>query len=410
MAFVDHLHQEGVGVILDWVPSHFPPDEHGLGYFDGTHLFEHADPRQGFHPDWNSLIFNYGRNEVRSFLLSSAMHWLDAFHGDGLRVDAVASMLYLDYSREQGDWIPNRYGGRENLEAIHLLRSLNEAAYTAHPGIQTYAEESTAWPMVSRPTYLGGLGFGLKWDMGWMHDTLAYFERDSIHRRHHHHELTFRGLYAFTENYVLPLSHDEVVHGKRSLLSKMPGNDWQRRANLRALYGYMYALPGKKLLFMGAELGQWHEWNHDASLDWHLLDDPAHDGIRRWVADLNAVYRDRPALHELDCDPEGFEWVHTSDSESSVLAFLRRSRDGSDVALAVLNLTPVVRANYRVGAPRTGFWREVANSDALDYGGSGAGNMGGVRSAAEPAHGRDDSVVLTLPPLSCLILAHEDGA
>jgi 1,4-alpha-glucan branching enzyme len=410
MALIDALHDRGIGVIFDWVPSHFATDPHGLALFDGTHLYEHADPRQGFHPDWGSYIFNYGRNEVRSFLLSSAMHWLDAFHGDGLRVDAVASMLYLDYSREQGEWIPNRYGGRENLDAIHLLRSLNEAAYTAHPGVQTFAEESTAWPMVSRPTYLGGLGFGLKWDMGWMHDTLAYFERDSIHRRHHHHELTFRGLYAFTENYVLPLSHDEVVHGKRSLLSKMPGNDWQRRANLRALYGYMYALPGKKLLFMGAELGQWREWNHDASLDWHLLDDPAHDGLRRWVADLNRVYRDRPALHELDCDPEGFEWVHTSDSDSSVLAFLRRSRDGSEVALAVMNLTPVARPNYRLGAPRPGFWREVANSDALDYGGSGAGNMGGVESTAEPAHGREDSLVLTLPPLSCVILAHEDGA
>jgi 1,4-alpha-glucan branching enzyme len=410
MALIDALHDRGIGVIFDWVPSHFATDPHGLALFDGTHLYEHADPRQGFHPDWGSYIFNYGRNEVRSFLLSSAMHWLDAFHGDGLRVDAVASMLYLDYSREQGEWIPNRYGGRENLDAIHLLRSLNEAAYTAHPGVQTFAEESTAWPMVSRPTYLGGLGFGLKWDMGWMHDTLAYFERDSIHRRHHHHELTFRGLYAFTENYVLPLSHDEVVHGKRSLLSKMPGNDWQRRANLRALYGYMYALPGKKLLFMGAELGQWQEWNHDASLDWHLLDDPAHDGLRRWLADLNRVYRDRPALHELDCDPDGFEWVHTSDSESSVLAFLRRSRDGAEVALAVMNLTPVARPNYRLGAPRAGFWREVANSDALDYGGSGAGNMGGVESTAEPAHGRDDSLVLTLPPLSCVILAHEDGA
>jgi 1,4-alpha-glucan branching enzyme len=410
MALIDALHDRGIGVIFDWVPSHFATDPHGLALFDGTHLYEHADPRQGFHPDWGSYIFNYGRNEVRSFLLSSAMHWLDAFHGDGLRVDAVASMLYLDYSREQGEWIPNRYGGRENLDAIHLLRSLNEAAYTAHPGVQTFAEESTAWPMVSRPTYLGGLGFGLKWDMGWMHDTLAYFERDSIHRRHHHHELTFRGLYAFTENYVLPLSHDEVVHGKRSLLSKMPGNDWQRRANLRALYGYMYALPGKKLLFMGAELGQWQEWNHDASLDWHLLDDPAHDGLRRWVADLNRVYRDRPALHELDCDPDGFEWVHTSDSESSVLAFLRRSRDGAEVALAVMNLTSVGRPNYRLGAPRAGFWREVANSDALDYGGSGAGNMGGVESTAEPAHGRDDSLVLTLPPLSCVILAHEDGA
>jgi 1,4-alpha-glucan branching enzyme len=407
MALVDALHGEGIGVIFDWVPSHFATDPHGLAEFDGTHLYEHADPRQGFHPDWGSYIFNYGRDEVRSFLLSSAMHWLDAYHGDGLRVDAVASMLYLDYSREDGEWIPNRYGGRENLEAIELLRTLNTSVYSAHPDIQTYAEESTAWPMVSRPTYLGGLGFGLKWDMGWMHDTLAYFEHDPIHRRHHHHELTFRGLYAFTENYVLPLSHDEVVHGKRSLLSKMPGNDWQRRANLRALYGYMYAVPGKKLLFMGAELGQWTEWNHDASLDWHLLDDPAHEGIRRWVADLNRLYRDRAALHELDCDPHGFEWVHASDSDSSVLAFLRLSAGGADAALAVFNLTPVVRPNYRIGAPRPGLWREVANSDAAEYGGSGAGNLGGVRTTPEPAHGRDDSLLVTLPPLSCLILAHE---
>ncbi|HYX83746.1 MAG TPA: 1,4-alpha-glucan branching protein GlgB [Gaiellales bacterium] len=410
MALVDALHNEGIGVIFDWVPSHFATDPHGLALFDGTHLYEHSDPRQGFHPDWGSYIFNYGRNEVRSFLLSSAHHWLDAYHADGLRVDAVASMLYLDYSRSEGEWIPNQYGGRENLEAIELLRALNGGAYGEHPDIQTYAEESTAWPMVSRPTYLGGLGFGLKWDMGWMHDTLAYFEHDPIHRRHHHHELTFRGLYAFTENYVLPLSHDEVVHGKRSLLSKMPGNDWQRRANMRALYGYMYAVPGKKLLFMGAELGQWQEWNHDVSIDWHLLDDPAHEGIRRWVADLNRVYRDRPALHELDCDPEGFEWVHASDSDSSVLAFLRRSRDGSDLVLAVMNLTPVPRPHYRVGAPRAGFWREIANSDALDYGGSGAGNMGGAETAAEPVHGREDSLLLTLPPLSCLLLAHGDGA
>ena len=409
MALVDALHQEGIGVIFDWVPSHFATDPHGLAEFDGTHLYEHADPRQGFHPDWGSYIFNYGRDEVRSFLLSSAMYWLDAYHGDGLRVDAVASMLYLDYSRGEGEWIPNRYGGRENLAAIELLRTLNASVYSAHPDIQTYAEESTAWPMVSRPTYLGGLGFGLKWDMGWMHDTLAYFEHDPIHRRHHHHELTFRGLYAFTENYVLPLSHDEVVHGKRSLLSKMPGNDWQRRANLRALYGYMYAVPGKKLLFMGAELGQWTEWNHDSSLDWHLLDDPAHEGIRRWVADLNRLYRERPALHELDCDPHGFEWVHASDSDSSVLAFLRLSAGGAEAALAVFNLTPVVRPNYRVGAPRPGLWREVANSDAAEYGGSGAGNLGGVHTTAEPAHGRDDSLLLTLPPLSCLILAHEAG-
>ena len=330
MTLIDALHAAGVGVILDWVPSHFATDPHGLALFDGTHLYEHADPRQGFHPDWGSYIFNYSRNEVRSFLLSSALHWLDAYHADGLRVDAVASMLYLDYSRKEGEWIPNRYGGRENLEAIDLLRALNSAVYAEHPGVQTYAEESTAWPMVSRPTYLGGLGFGLKWDMGWMHDTLGYFGQDPIHRRYHHHELTFRGLYAFTENYVLPLSHDEVVHGKRSLLRQMPGNEWQQRANLRALFGYMFAVPGKKLLFMGAELGQWDEWDHESSLDWHLLDQPEHEGIRRWVADLNRVYREHPALHELDCDPAGFEWVHASDSESSVLAFMRLARGGRD--------------------------------------------------------------------------------
>jgi len=410
MTLIDALHAAGVGVILDWVPSHFATDPHGLALFDGTHLYEHADPRQGFHPDWGSYIFNYSRNEVRSFLLSSALHWLDAYHADGLRVDAVASMLYLDYSRKEGEWIPNRYGGRENLEAIDLLRALNSAVYAEHPGVQTYAEESTAWPMVSRPTYLGGLGFGLKWDMGWMHDTLGYFGQDPIHRRYHHHELTFRGLYAFTENYVLPLSHDEVVHGKRSLLSQMPGNEWQQRANLRALLGYMFAVPGKKLLFMGAELGQWDEWDHESSLDWHLLDQPGHEGIRRWVADLNRAYRDHPALHELDCDPAGFEWVHASDSESSVLAFMRLARGGRDAALAVFNLTPVMRPNYRIGAPRPGVWRELANSDADVYGGSGAGNMGRIEAVAEPAHGRSDSMVLTLPPLSCLLLAPEAGA
>jgi 1,4-alpha-glucan branching enzyme len=407
MALVDALHAAGVGVILDWVPSHFATDPHGLAGFDGTHLFEHADPRQGFHPDWGSFIFNYGRNEVRSFLLSSAMHWLDAYHADGLRVDAVASMLYLDYSREAGEWIPNRHGGRENLEAIDLMRALNSAVYAEHPGVQTYAEESTAWPMVSRPTYLGGLGFGFKWDMGWMHDTLVYFGHDPVHRRFHHHELTFRGLYAFTENYVLPLSHDEVVHGKRSLIGRMPGNEWQMRANLRALYGYMYALPGKKLLFMGAELGQWDEWNHESSIDWHLLDRPEHDGIRRWLADLNRAYREEPALHELDCDPAGFEWVHASDSESSVLAFMRLAKGGGSAALAVFNLTPVLRPHYRIGAPRPGAWRELLNSDADVYGGSGAGNMGRVETVAEPAHGRDHSMTLVLPPLSCLILAHE---
>jgi 1,4-alpha-glucan branching enzyme len=408
MALVDALHAAGVGVILDWVPSHFATDPHGLSLFDGTHLYEHADPRQGFHPDWGSYIFNYGRNEVRSFLLSSAMHWLDAYHADGLRVDAVASMLYLDYSRNDGEWIPNRYGGRENLEAIELMRALNSAAYAEHPGVQTYAEESTAWPMVSRPTYLGGLGFGFKWDMGWMHDTLVYFGHDPIHRRFHHHELTFRGLYAFTENYVLPLSHDEVVHGKRSLLGRMPGNEWQMRANLRALYGYMYAVPGKKLLFMGGELGQWKEWDHESSVDWHLLGEPGHEGIRRWVADLNRVYREQPALHELDCDPAGFEWVHASDSESSVLAFMRLARDGA-AALAVFNLTPVLRPNYRIGAPRAGVWRELLNSDADVYGGSGAGNLGRIEAVAEPAHGRDHSMTLVLPPLSCLLLAPGDA-
>ncbi len=410
MALIDALHAAGVGVILDWVPSHFATDPHGLALFDGTHLYEHADPRQGFHPDWGSYIFNYSRNEVRSFLLSSAMHWLDVYHADGLRVDAVASMLYLDYSRSDGEWIPNRFGGRENLEAIDLMRALNSAVYAEHPGVQTYAEESTAWPMVSRPTYLGGLGFGFKWDMGWMHDTLVYFGHDPIHRRFHHHELTFRGLYAFTENYVLPLSHDEVVHGKGSLIRRMPGNEWQQRANLRALYGYMYALPGKKLLFMGDELGQWDEWDHDSSIDWHLLEQPGHEGIRRWVADLNGAYRTRPALHERDCDPAGFEWVHASDSDSSVLAFMRVARDERDTALAVFNLTPVMRPNYRIGVPRPGVWRELLNSDADVYGGSGAGNLGRIEAVPEAAHGRADSMTLVLPPLSCLLLVPEAGA
>jgi 1,4-alpha-glucan branching enzyme len=410
MALIDALHAAGVGVILDWVPSHFATDPHGLALFDGTHLYEHADPRQGFHPDWGSYIFNYSRNEVRSFLLSSAMHWLDVYHADGLRVDAVASMLYLDYSRNDGEWIPNRFGGRENLEAIDLMRALNSAVYAEHPGVQTYAEESTAWPMVSRPTYLGGLGFGFKWDMGWMHDTLVYFGHDPIHRRFHHHELTFRGLYAFTENYVLPLSHDEVVHGKGSLMRRMPGTEWQQRANLRALYGYMYALPGKKLLFMGDELGQWDEWDHDSSVAWHLLEQPGHEGIRRWVADLNGAYRAQPALHERDCDPAGFEWVHASDSDSSVLAFARVARDERDSVLAVFNLTPVMRPNYRIGAPRPGVWRELLNSDADVYGGSGAGNLGRIEAVPEPAHGRADSMTLVLPPLSCLLLVPEAGA
>jgi 1,4-alpha-glucan branching enzyme len=406
MRLVEALHAAGVGVILDWVPSHFATDPHGLALFDGTHLFEHADPRQGFHPDWGSYIFNYGRNEVRSFLLSSAMHWLDRYHADGLRVDAVASMLYLDYSRSEGQWVPNRHGGRENLEVIDLLRHLNAAVYERHPGAQTYAEESTAWPMVSRPTYLGGLGFGYKWDMGWMHDTLAYMEHDPIHRSHHHGQLTFRGLYAFSENYVLPLSHDEVVHGKRSLISKMPGNAWQQRANLRLLLGYMYGVSGKKLLFMGAEIGQWREWNHDTSLDWHLLDDPAHESISRWVGDLNRCYASTPALHELDADPSGFEWVHAHDAAAGVLVFLRRSSDGGMV-LCAYNFTPVLRPHYRVGAPAGGRWRELLNSDAAVYGGSGAGNMGGLDAQDEPLHGRSHSLSLTLPPLGCVMLAHE---
>ena len=406
MGLVDALHNAGIGVILDWVPSHFATDPHGLSLFDGTHLYEHADPRQGFHPDWGSYIFNYGRNEVRSFLISSAMLWLDRYHADGIRVDGVASMLYLDYSRKAGEWIPNEYGGRENLGAIELLRELNTAAYSEQPDTQTYAEESTAWPMVSRPTYLGGLGFGMKWDMGWMHDTLEYFKQDPIHRRYHQGELTFRGLYAFTENYVLPLSHDEVVHGKGSLIGRMPGNDWQKRANLRALYGYMYAQPGKKLLFMGGEFGQWGEWDHDSSLDWDLAAIPEHDGIRRWLADLNAAYREHPALHQLDVDPAGFEWVHTSDAESSVLAFLRRGTAAPPV-LAVFNLTPIPRPSYRIGVTEPGHWRELLNSDAEIYGGSGAGNMGGVTASDHPAHGRPHSLSLMLPPLSCVLLELE---
>ncbi len=407
MALVDTLHQHGIGVILDWVPSHFPADEHGLAYFDGTHLFEHADPRQGFHPDWNSSIFNYGRHEVRSFLLSSALFWLDLYHADGLRVDAVASMLYLDYSRRPGQWIPNRYGGRENLEALAFLRQLNETVYREYPDVQTVAEESTAWPMVSRPTYVGGLGFGYKWDMGWMHDTLSYFSRDPIHRSYHHSELTFRMLYAFSENFVLPLSHDEVVYGKGSLLAKMPGDWWQKFANLRLLLGYQAAQPGKKLLFMGGEFGQWRQWDHEGQLDWGLLEWPTHAGLQRWVGDLNWLYRAEPALHEGDSHPEGFEWVDCSDVLQSVLAFLRRAPRGGDCILVVANFTPVPRANYRVGVPRGGFWRELLNSDAREYGGSGHGNLGGVEAVPFPAHGRSHSVTLTLPPLAIVFFKPE---
>ena len=412
MFLVDYLHQHGIGVILDWVPSHFPGDQHGLHYFDGTSLFEHADPRQGFHPDWSSWIFNYGRHEVRSFLLSSGLFWLDQYHADGLRVDAVASMLYLDYSRKPGEWIPNEFGGRENLEAIQFLRRFNRDVYEAHPDVQTMAEESTAWPMVSRPTYIGGLGFGMKWDMGWMHDSLDYFSRDPIYRRYHHGRLTFRGIYAFTENFVLPLSHDEVVHGKGSLLGKMPGDDWQKFANLRLLLGYMFTLPGKKLLFMGGEFGQWREWSHDGQLQWELLEHASHRGLQHWVTDLNAFYRRERATHAGDFEPSGFEWIDADDALNSVLSYLRRVPQPPDdpgppeELIVIVNATPMVRPNYRVGVPHAGFWREILNSDAETYGGSGVGNFGGIDSAPIPYHGRLHSLNLTLPPLSLLVLKH----
>jgi len=407
MFLVDRLHQAGVGVILDWVPSHFPTDEHGLARFDGTHLFEHADPRQGFHPDWASSIFNYGRHEVRSFLLSSAFLWLDVYHADGLRVDAVASMLYLDYSRKRGEWIPNRFGGHENLDAITFLRRFNRAVYERHPDAQTIAEESTAWTMVSRPTYLGGLGFGFKWDMGWMHDTLRYLSKEPVHRRFHHTDLTFRGLYAFTENFCLPLSHDEVVHGKGSLIGKMPGDPWQKFANLRALLGYMYTQPGKKLLFMGGEFGQWQEWSHESSLDWHLLQYGPHQGVQRFTRDLNRLLRAEPALHELDAEPAGYEWIDANDSDNSVVTYLRNSRGGKDVMVVACNFTPVPRYGYRVGVPRAGFWREALNSDAWEYGGGGIGNLGGLATDPIPCHGREQSLDLTLPPLAVVCLKHE---
>ncbi|PYQ51288.1 MAG: 1,4-alpha-glucan branching enzyme [Acidobacteria bacterium] len=408
MHMIDVLHQNGIGVILDWVPSHFPTDQHGLSYFDGTHLYEHADPRKGFHPDWQSLIFNYGRNEVRSFLLSSALYWLGVYHADGLRVDAVASMLYLDYSRKHGEWIPNEYGGRENIDAITFLRRLNEDVYKVHPDVQVIAEESTAWPMVSRPTWVGGLGFGLKWDMGWMHDTLRYFSKDPVHRKFHHNDLTFRMMYAFTENFVLPLSHDEVVYGKGSLIGKMPGDDWQRFANLRLLFAHMYSQPGKKLLFMGGEFGQWREWNHDTALDWNLLDFLPNATLQRWVEDLNRTYRDIPALHELDTSGDGFEWIDCCDTEHSIVSLIRKSRSNPDQIVAVaLNFTPMPRHNYAVGVPSGGHWREILNSDAPLYGGSGQGNMGGVDAAPIPLHGRRWSVNLTLPPLGAVFLLNE---
>ena len=409
MYLIDYLHQHDIGVILDWVPSHFPTDEHGLGFFDGTHLYEHACPQKGFHPDWSSLIFNYGRREVQSFLISSALFWLDKYHVDGLRVDAVASMLYLDYSRKEGEWMPNKYGGRENLEAIAFLRRLNEEVYQSYASVQTVAEESTAWPMVSRPTYVGGLGFGIKWDMGWMHDTLEYMSNDPIFRKYHHNELAFRMLYAFSENFVLPLSHDEVVHGKGSLLSKMPGEDWQKFANLRLLLGYMYAQPGKKLLFMGGEIGQWREWHHNESLDWHLLQYQRHVELQRWVRDLNQLYSSEPAIYELDCSPTGFEWIDCSHADHSILSFIRKGESTDGIVLVVCNFTPTPRLNYRVGTPRGGFWRELLNSDAKEYWGSGLGNLGGVEATTLPFHGRPYSLNLTLPPLAAVFFKSEGG-
>ncbi len=407
MFLIDCLHQQGIGVFLDWVPSHFPDDLHGLVFFDGTHLYEHADPRKGFHPDWNSYIFNYSRNEVRAFLGSSAVFWLEKYHADGLRIDAVASMLYLDYGRKEGKWIPNVHGGKENIEAISFLRKLNEEIYREFPDVQTTAEESTAWPMVSRPAYTGGLGFGMKWNMGWMHDILDYFSKDPVFRKYRHNQLIFSILYAFTENFMLSLSHDEAVYGKGSLLNKMPGDDWQKFANLRLLLGFMYAHPGKKLLFMGAEFGQRREWNHENSLDWHLLQLPRHQGVQSWLKHLHILYRGEPALYEVDFEPAGFEWVDCTDWEKSLISFLRKGKTPGDSILVVCNFTPVTRYNYRVGVPRGGYWKEMLNSDAGEYGGSGQGNLGGVDAMTVPYHGRYYSLSLTVPPLGILFFKSE---
>jgi 1,4-alpha-glucan branching enzyme len=409
MYLVDYLHQHNIGVILDWVPSHFPADEHGLGFFDGTHLYEHEDARKGFHPDWKSYIFNYGRHEVRSFLLSSAIFWLDKYHIDGIRVDGVASMLYLDYSRKKGEWVPNEFGGRENLQAISLLRRFNEEVYQNYPDVQTVAEESTDWPMVSRPTYLGGLGFGMKWDMGWMHDMLDYMSKNPIHRKFHHDRLTFRMLYAFTENFVLSLSHDEVVHGKSSLPGKMPGDPWQKFANLRLLFSYMFTQPGKKLLFMGDEIGQWNEWDHETSLDWQLLQYRPHSGLQKLIQDLARLYRNEPALFELDFEPGGFEWIDCNDSLHSVVSYLRKGRSTGDVMLIVCNFTPAPHIGYRIGVPCGGYWQEVLNSDAHDYSGSGYGNLGGLEADDIAFHGRPNSLNLTLPPLGAIIFKSAGG-
>ena len=404
MYFVDYCHQHGIGVILDWVPAHFPGDAHGLAHFDGPFLYDHADPRRGEHQDWGTRVFNYARTEVRSFLWNSALFWLDKYHADGLRVDAVASMLYLDYSRKPGEWVPNRYGGNEDLDAIDFIRRFNEIVQQEHPGVLTIAEESTAWTGVSRPAYLGGLGFSLKWNMGWMHDTLLYFSKEPVHRKFHHNNLTFSLLYAFTENFVLVLSHDEVVHGKRSLLSKMPGDDWQMLANLRALFAFLYSHPGKKLLFMGGEFGQWIEWNAGQSLDWHLLDYEPHQKLQRLVAELNRVYRAEPALHEVDFEHTGFEWVDFHDADQSVIIFLRRAREREDHVVVACNFTPVPRAGYRVGVPEARFYRELLNTDDSQFGGSGLTNGPGAQAIHQPWHNQPCSLELTLPPLGVTIL------
>jgi 1,4-alpha-glucan branching enzyme len=408
MYLVDRLHEEGIGVILDWVPSHFPNDIHGLHYFDGTHLFEHEDPRQGYHPDWNSYIFNYGRNEVKSFLISSALYWLDEFHADGLRVDAVASMLYLDYSRKEGEWIPNQYGGRENIEAINFLKEFNNAVDEKFPDVHTIAEESTAWPMVSKPTQIGGLGFEMKWMMGWMHDTLDYMSKEPVYRCHHQGEITFSLMYAFTESFMLPLSHDEVVHGKGPLIDKMPGDEWQKFANLRSLYAYMYAHPGTNLVFMGGEFGQTQEWRHDQSLDWHLNEYAPHGSLQWLVKKLNEFYRSEPAFYENQFQPEGFEWIDINDWQNSVISFVRKGHQEQNDVYVVVNFTPVVRENYRIGVPKKGYMKEVFNTDDVQFNGSGVLNSGKLETLPIPTHGRERSVNLTLPPLGAVYLKYED--
>lgn len=409
MYLVEALHKEGIGVIMDWVPSHFPSDQHGLSYFDGTHLFEHADPRQGYHPDWNSYIFNFGRNEVRSFLISNAIYWLDLYHIDGLRVDAVASMLYLDYSRKEGEWIPNQYGGRENIEAINFLREFNDAVNENFPDVKTIAEESTAWPMVTRPTQIGGLGFNMKWMMGWMHDTLQYMSQEPIYRRYHQGTITFSIMYAFTESFMLPLSHDEVVHGKGPLIDKMPGDEWQKFANLRSMYAYMYAHPGAKLLFMGGEFGQTQEWRHDNSLDWHLNEFAPHGSLQWMVKQLNELYQSEPALYEKSFEPEGFEWIDISDYQNSVISFVRKGHQNQNDIYVVINLTPVVRHNYRVGVPRKGYLKEIFNTDDAQFWGSNVKNTERMEALPLPMHGRERSINMTLPPLGAVFLKYENA-